>query len=228
MPEPNIYIVIPVFNEARYIGSVIEGIQSAGYTEIVVVNDGSSDLTGEIARNHGALVIDHAVNLGAGAATQTGLTYSLQNHADMVVTIDGDGQHNPKEIKLLIQEMEHTRADLIIGHRFRSQNKIPRSTRILNWFGDILTFLMTGRLFTDSQSGFKVLNHKALKAIDLHLNGYAFCTEMLRQAVTFNLKVKYVPISVDYHHHVHKKGQNLYNGFITAFNLIFSQHPRKL
>ena len=156
MNNKDIYIVIPAKDEARRIGVVLKKIKKEGYFNVIVVNDGSSDNTAEVSRKLGATVLTHIVNLGPGAATQTGMDYALRKGAKVVVTLDADDQHCPTDINSLIEEMEKEQVDVVIGSRFlKKGNEVPQLRILFNKIGNYITAVFTGLLVTDSQSGFQ-------------------------------------------------------------------------
>lgn len=156
-------VIIPAFNESDHIGRVLEDVRaSMPEADILVVNDGSTDRTSEIARNAGAMVLDMPFNIGYGGAIQTGFRFAAEFNYDFVITIDGDAQHDPCSIKNLIQSAEQTGADVVIGSRFLEGNYqmslfrrmgVRLFSKIARWY--------TGIAFTDPTSGFQILNRKA-------------------------------------------------------------------
>ncbi|MCB0376759.1 MAG: glycosyltransferase family 2 protein, partial [Sinomicrobium sp.] len=177
---PNIYIVIPAKNEAGRIGQVIYQTILQGYEQIVVVDDGSTDNTCQVARQAGATVLSHRINLGAGAATQTGIEYALGQGADIIVTLDGDNQHFPEDIAKLVETLIEKEVDVVIGSRFLLANEeIPPLRRLYNRIGNVITRLITGTSTSDSQSGMKAFRATFARHIDFHFNGYEFCTEFI-------------------------------------------------
>jgi glycosyltransferase involved in cell wall biosynthesis len=215
-----VFIVIPAYNEEKHIENVLTACQREGFSDIIVVNDGSNDKTGEIAKHHGAIVVEHMINRGVGASTQTGIEAAKLLGADIVITLDADGQHNPKDIHTILQPLEEEGIDITIGSRFLQNNRIPFLRRLFNVIANILTMLLTGIYLTDSQSGMKGLGTKALEHIHISSNGYEFSSEMIREAVYHHLRIKEVPISVLYTRYSLSKGQNLATGMITMFKLI--------
>jgi len=209
------YIVIPAKNEDSYISSLINQIKTLGYHNIVVVNDQSTDKTSELAEEfEDVVVLDHVINLGAGASTQTGIAYAVSKSADVIVTIDADLQHNPKDICRLISHMEEEGSDLVIGSRFiQPKNKIPASRRFYNGVGNVISFLLTGPNLTDSQSGLKAISGPLSKKLDLNYDGFEFCMEIIKQAHAKNFKIDEIPVDVRYTAETTKKGQNLKSGF---------------
>jgi glycosyltransferase involved in cell wall biosynthesis len=211
--------VIPAFNEAQRIGAVIQGAKKH-VPDIIVVSDGSTDDTAEIARAAGARVIEHSVNSGAGAATMTGLLAARSLGFDTAITIDADGQHSSDDIPRLLQELQTQHADLVIADRFGRKNKIPLIRRFLNWAGNVVTFLVTGIYLPDTQCGFKVFGPKALFEVNLKMSGFEFCTEIIREAALHHWKVVSVPSKVVYSEYTLAKGQSSANALKVAAKIL--------
>lgn len=217
--------VIPAYNEAKRVAQVVTGARSVA-DAVIVVDDGSVDRTGEAAAQAGARVITHAQNMGAGAATMTGIEAARALGATMVVTLDADGQHDAKDIPLLLRPVEEGRADIVFANRFGMRNKIPLIRRVFNGIGNILTFLATSRWVSDSQSGFKVLGPTALREIDLRMTGFEFCTEIVRESVVHRWRVAEVPTKVIYSEYTMAKGQSFANGVKTALRILLRSFLR--
>lgn len=213
MHKEEIYIIIPAKDEEKSIGLVINKVQEEGFENIIVVNDGSEDDTASIARSQGAHVLTHIVNLGPGAATQTGLDYALKCGAKVMVTIDADNQHYPSDIWKLVNKMEEKQVQVVIGSRFLNQTQnIPWHRLLFNKIGNWVTALFTGLLVTDSQSGLKAMHVDFVKQIDLKLNGFEFCTEIINHINSQKASFLEVPIRVRYTEESMAKGQNFGNG----------------
>ncbi len=221
MNTNDVYIIIPAKDEGTRIGKVISKIQAEGFHNIVVVNDGSSDDTKLVATNLGATVLTHYVCLGAGAATQTGMDYAMRQNAKIVVTIDGDDQHCPTDIKALVQKMRKEQLDVVIGSRFlNKENEVPFVRIIFNKIGNVLTGLLTGLFVTDSQSGFKAMHTRFVRKAKINLNGYEFCTEIINLIKLNKASYAEVPIKVTYTKESREKGQNFFNGVKMVGTLI--------
>lgn len=218
----NTLIILPAFNEASVIEKVIATIEKAGFSKICVVNDGSTDNTAEIAKKAGAIVITHPINRGAGAATQTGLVYALRKGFAHAVLMDSDGQHLPEDIFRLQEKMSETKADIIIGNRFSTaQNKVPTHRIFYNQLANVFTNIFCKKNYPDTQSGFRLLNRKAIETISLRNRGFGFCSEMLIQAERAHLRVAFTPIQVLYTDYSMSKGQNLMQGIRTAKSILW-------
>ena len=190
-----IVAAIPAYNEERSIAKVVlRTRQKVG--RVVVVDDGSTDSTGEISEALGATVIRHRKNLGYGAALRTGFKTARELNATAMVMLDADGQHDPEEIPLLLKKIEEG-FDVVIGSRLRGKVRIPRYRR----YGiSILNFAMRRAHIdvTDSQSGYRAYSRKALAHIHPTEEGMSAGVQILLQARTGGLKVCEVPVKCDY------------------------------
>jgi glycosyltransferase involved in cell wall biosynthesis len=155
-------IVVPAYNEEEYLPQVLFDIRKSNpQADILVVNDGSSDDTSQIARETGVKVLDIPFNIGYGGAVQTGFRFAVEYGHDFVITIDGDGQHNPYHTNRLIDIMEREQADVVIGSRFLEGNyRIGIARRLGIWLFSKIAKLYTGVHITDPTSGFQLLNYK--------------------------------------------------------------------
>ncbi len=207
------YIVIPAKDESTRIGQVLHSLRDLGYQHIVVVDDGSSDNTGSIAKEFGAFVIKHPINLGPGAATQTGISYALEQGAEYIVTIDADTQHYPTDIEQLLDAILEQNTEVVIGSRFLSENNIPLTRIFYNKIANIVTYLATGIYLTDSQSGMKAFTADFCRKAKLYHNGFEFCVEIIRNISDLKVRYTEVPIQVKYTAETLQKGQNLWVGF---------------
>lgn len=218
----DVWIIIPAYNEAPAIGSVIRHVQQHGFNNILVINDGSSDDTAAIALRNGAEVITHIINRGAGAVAQTGIEFARRHKIEYIIQIDADGQHHAEDLLRFVQRMEHGGCDIIIGSRFAEYRKaIPPIRRFYNFISNILTNWFCQNWYSDSQSGFRMLNSRAIHKLDLRLDGFGYCSEMIIQAERLGLKIIEIPISVSYTEYSLSKGQNFAVGILTAFNLLW-------
>jgi len=195
------FVVIPAYNESEKIGRVLRGLFSQGIKSIVVVDDGSKDDTAQMARESGAIVLQHKINRGQGAALQTGNEYALKNNADFVVHFDADGQFDPSDIAPAVEFLQKNNLDAVLGSRFldaRSQIPFFKKYFILP-ISRFINNLITGANLTDVHNGFRVLNNNALKKIKISQSGMAHNTEIVKQLVKNNLNFAEFPVKVTYH-----------------------------
>lgn len=158
-------IIIPAYNEAESLPGVIRDIREHfSGSDILVVNDGSRDATGRIAREMGATVLDLPFNLGIGGAMQTGYHYAARNHYDRAIQFDGDGQHVAREIKKLLQPLDAGTADIVIGSRFLTPRNYKASAfrGIGIWLFSFVLSRILGTAVTDSTSGFRAANRRVI------------------------------------------------------------------
>jgi glycosyltransferase involved in cell wall biosynthesis len=160
-----VLVVIPAYNEERTIREVIRSIRaSVPQSDVLVVNDGSTDATGTIVREEGALILEHPYNMGIGATMQTGFLYALRNGYQVAVQIDGDGQHDPEFLPFLIEPIIKGKSNLVIGSRYLSDGGF-RSTVLrklgIKFFTNLI-WLVTGQRVTDPTSGFRSMDRKGI------------------------------------------------------------------
>lgn len=155
-------VVIPAYDEAEYIGSVVDDVRKYNpYADILVVNDGSADATSDIAKQRGVMVLNLPFNIGYGGAVQTGFRFAVDYGYDMVVTLDGDAQHDPASVKNLFDAMDDTAADFVVGSRFlEGAYKMGFARKLGVWLFSRIARLHTGTGFTDPTSGFQLLDRK--------------------------------------------------------------------
>jgi glycosyltransferase involved in cell wall biosynthesis len=221
-PRRKIVVVIPAFNESAVIGNVIASIpKTIDDMDVVclVVDDGSADKTATVAKSKGAIVARHIVNLGVGAATRTGLRAAKDLNPDVVVTIDADGQHDPSEISALVKCLVEDKYDVVIGSRILQPDGMPVSRVGANLLLNLITFIVYGKVVSDSQSGFKAFNRRSLDIIELDSAGYEICSEIVGEIVRNQLNYKSLPIKAVYTQYSKAKGQHFLNGINLILNL---------
>lgn len=215
----DIHIFIPAYNEEKSIRQVILEIKENGFKNIYIIDDGSMDRTSAIAKSEGVKTIKHIINRGVGAATQTAIEYARKNKFQRMVLMDADGQHNPSDIEKLTHEMNISDADMVIGSRFlQGESNIPFSRRLYNSIGNRLINLTCKNKYSDTQSGFKLLNKNAIHSLDLSIDNFAFCSEMILLAEKQNLLIKEISIQVRYSEYSLSKGQGFLEGVKTIFS----------
>lgn len=212
-------IIIPALNESKVIAEVLHGIpkklKGISQLSVLVVDDGSTDSTKEEAGKAGAYVLSHVINRGLGAAIKTGLSWAREQNTDITITFDADGQHNPKDIPKIIKPILESRADLVIGSRFRKKQNIPLDRLVLNWFANLATLFFFGVFSTDSQSGLRAFSKKAISLIDFKADRMDFSSEILLEANKHKLRVAEIPIQAIYTPYSRAKGQKNLNAIPT-------------
>jgi glycosyltransferase involved in cell wall biosynthesis len=226
MHKQRVFVIIPSFNEATVLGATLESLLPLGYS-VIVVDDGSDDDTYSIAKRFPVHYLRHGVNLGQGAALQTGMSYALKNGAEVVVHFDADGQHPPDQIPALIEPVLAGECDVVLGSRFldrRDSALVPRSKRLLLRMGRLVNGLLSGLWLTDTHNGFRAFSRRAAAEINLLENGFAHATELLDQIRRAGLCYKEIPSTIQYSDYARQKGQRLSN----SFNIVIDMVLRKV
>jgi len=194
-----ITIGIPAYNEEKNIASIITKLKNIT-DSIIVCDDGSSDMTSEISKNLGAVVISHKKNMGYGAAIRTIFQKSIELDSDILVTFDADGQHRIDDVSKILQPLENNEADIVIGSRFLdNESKVPNYRKIGIKVITQVTNASLKKKLTDSQSGFRAYNKQALTQISPSEMGMGISTEILIKASNKGLRIAEIPITILYH-----------------------------
>jgi len=189
--------IIPAYQVAPYLTNVIDGTKKY-LDDILVVDDGSTDNTGDIAKACNVYVITHETNNGKGAALKTGFDYAIKHGYEAVITLDGDGQHSPKYIPGFFRAHDKTQAGLIIGSRVHDKADMSFPRRCSNFLtSHILSYLLRTQI-EDSQSGYRLITIPLLKKVRLNSDRYQLETEIIIKAVQEGYKIGFTPIKVVY------------------------------
>lgn len=216
---PGAWIVIPAFNEAAVIGEVVADVRSV-FDNVVCVDDGSSDDTGEIARRAGAHLVRHPINLGQGAAIQTGVEYARkQPGAQVFATFDGDGQHRVKDLAAMVDRLCSEDVDVVIGTRFGAAagTRPPFLKRLVLQTAARLSRRGRRLGLTDTNNGLRVFNKKVADGLDITMSGMSHANEFIMLIAENHWRVVEQPVEVLYTAYSKSKGQPLLNGV----NIIF-------
>ena len=217
-------VVVPVFNERSALGEVLEALLAV-FPRVVCVDDGSSDGSAALARSYGVDVLEHAVNLGAGAATQTGVRHALRDRAvSHVVTFDADGQHRVEDAVAMWRTACEDHVDVVLGTRFSGDTAtMPLSRRLLLRLATAYTRATTGLAVTDTHVGLRVFSRRAAEGLDIRLPGMAHASEVLGWVARSGLPYREVGVDVQYTAYSLRKGQRNLNAVNIAVDLIMSR-----
>ena len=213
-------VVVPAYHEADRIATVVSGLL-LHFRSVIVVDDGSSDATGEQARAAGARVVSHPVNLGQGAALQTGFAFALTDpDMEHVVTFDADGQHRVDDAVRMVALARETGVDVVLGSRFLEPGaELPRARRAVLRAGVGFTRMTTRLPVTDTHNGLRVLNRRAVRAIDLTLADMAHASQLLGLIARRGLTWVEAPVVIDYADATRRRGQSNLNALNIVFDL---------
>lgn len=219
----DIWVILPAYNEENVIEDVLNEIFKRGLN-LVVIDDGSTDRTNDIARavieeypGRGHLY-RHPINRGLGATLKTGIEACLKLDADIMVTFDADGQHNPDDILPVCQPIIDGHADVVIGAR--EFDDMPGVKKVSNQLMNMITWIFYGAHVKDSQSGLRAFNRKAAIALDIESREYGISSEIIREIKRKELKMEEVPIETIYTEYALSKGTNLKIGVKILLRMI--------
>ncbi len=220
------WVVIPAFNESRVIRGVVDAVARTG-GHVVVVDDCSRDGTFESLQGSHAHRLRHPVNLGQGAALQSGITYALDCGAEFVVTFDADGQHDPREIISMVEALKSANVDIVLGSRFVAGGRgvgMSGGRRLLLKAATLFTRITTGLRLTDTHNGFRAMTRRAAQNICITQNRMAHASQILTQIADAHLKYLEYPVTVTYSAYSMEKGQRAGN----AFNILWESFMGRL
>ncbi len=217
--------VIPAYNEESKIGGVVKATLPF-VSEVLVIDDGSTDQSGQLAALAGARVYRHLTNCGLGAALGTALAAALDRGAEIIVTLDADGQHDPVEIPKLVRLLEDDLADVVLGSRLLDSRGMPWPRRLANQLGNLLTFIFFGLWVTDSQSGFRAFSRAAAAAIQIRSNRMEVSSEIVAEIRRLGLRLAEAPIRAIYTDYSLAKGQSFWVGLKTVYKLLWRRLGR--
>jgi glycosyltransferase involved in cell wall biosynthesis len=221
-------IIVPAFNEGTVIKSTLTEVLQA-CPVVICVDDGSSDNTAKEVLSTNATLVQHPINMGAGAATQTGVEFALQDeNVQYFVTFDGDGQHRVEDIAPLLKHLQDNKLDVVFGSRFLG--------KVENIKGIKAVFLKVVKLFnklttrvelTDPHIGLRVFNRKFAESLDITLHGFAHASEIVEHIGEGDFKYGEYPVTVIYTDYSLKKGQPMLNAVNIIFDLFFNKVIKK-
>lgn len=218
------FVVVPAYNEEKTVENVLEDLLKMGF-DFVVVDDGSSDDTNKIVtriikEKKQGLLCKHLLNRGLGAAIKTGIEAALAQGADIIVTFDADGQHDPEDINTVIMPIIKNEADVAVGKR--DFKEMPSSKKYGNQIMNFITLIFYGIRVSDSQSGLRAFNRKAAQSIIINARDYGVSSEIIGEVKRHQLKLEEVPMKTIYTDYTMKKGTNLYEGLKILIKLILN------
>ncbi|RKT17388.1 glycosyl transferase family 2 [Streptomyces sp. 1114.5] len=224
----DVWLVIPAYNEGQVIADVVEGARKT-FPNIVVVDDGSGDDSAKHIMGTGAHLVRHPVNLGQGAALQTGLAYALaQPGAKYFATFDADGQHQTADVEKMVALLREGETDVVLGSRFIEQNgQVPWIKRVVLRTAATVSPTARKLKLTDAHNGLRVLNREAAGRLRITMNGMAHASEIVSFLAGSDLRVAELPVDILYTDYSRAKGQSLINGVNIIFDISLRERSRR-
>lgn len=211
-PRQAVWIVVPAYNEQTRLATTLAALR-ARRDPVVVVDDGSTDRTGQIADQEGVWYLRHLFNCGQGAALQTGIDFAVRRGARIIVTFDADGQHMVEDIERVVQPIREGRADVVLGSRFLGSTVgLPRTRWLILKLGVLFTRLFSRVRVTDTHNGLRAFSREAAQRIHITMGGMAHASEILEQIREHDLRYCEVPVTIKYFDETLEKGQSNWNG----------------
>lgn len=216
-------VVIAAYNESRMIAEVVRDARRL-FRTVVVVDDGSRDSTAADALAAGATVLVHPINLGQGAALQTGIAYACRERFPYVVTFDADGQHRPEDAANMLALLEAADAQVALGSRFLgSTEDMPAARRWLLRAATVFTRITTGLRVTDAHNGLRVLRADAAETLRIRQNRMAHASEILEEIARHDLRYIEAPVVIRYTDYSKAKGQSGFGAFNILLDLLLAR-----
>lgn len=229
MPTPlpqtanqDIVVVMPAYNENGMVRQTAELLLQQGIRALIIVDDGSDTPVIHLVHDLPVIVLRHKVNLGQGAALQTGFSHAKKLNADILVTFDADGQHDVQDIPALVAPLRGQEADIVLGSRFLPGSGAHPgfSKKIVLKLARLINFLLSGALLSDAHNGFRALNREALQKIMLTENRMAHASEILFETRRHKLRYCEVPVHIRYTEYSKQKGQSAWDSIKILFDLV--------
>ena len=219
--NPGVYVVVALYNEESVIKGVIDGLHEH-FSNVVCIDDGSTDNSAEVAEKAGAIVIRHPMNLGQGAAIQTGIAYCrAQEDMEYVVTFDGDGQHRVEDVLDMLSYSRRRDLAIVFGSRFLDKRTKPGfKKKVVLKVAVLITRVVTGLQLTDAHNGLRVLRRDAVAHVNLIQDRMSHATEIVHQLAESKLPWREFPVEVLYTDYSRAKGQSILNSINILFDLI--------
>jgi glycosyltransferase involved in cell wall biosynthesis len=220
------WIVIPAWREEKVVRGVVERLRTV-CPGIVLVDDGSGDATGAEALAGGAVVLTHAVNLGQGAALQTGIDFALLQGAEYVFTFDADGQHSPEALETMARVMAETGAEVVLGSRWLGTvESIPPMRKLVLRAAVVFTRFQAGLKLTDTHNGLRLFTRSAAGRIRITQPRMAHASELLEQIHRLGLRFAEAPVRISYTEYSLEKGQKLSGLFQVLLDIFYERWTR--
>jgi glycosyltransferase involved in cell wall biosynthesis len=222
----NVAVIIPVYNEGEVIESVVLDVLK-NFKNVVCVNDGSKDNSSEQIEKTKAYLVEHPINMGQGAALQTGIEFARQLDVDYFVTFDADGQHRIEDVKSMVKEINKGKVDIVLGSRFLGSTPgITKSKKFILKLAIKFSNATSGLKLTDTHNGLRVFNRKVAEGLQITLSDMSHASEILEIISAKKYRYVEVPVTIEYSDYSKGKGQSLINAVNIAFDAVLRKIAR--
>lgn len=222
----DVAVIIPVYNEGEVIAGVVKSVLKH-FKYVICVNDGSKDDSSSKILKTKAYLIEHPINMGQGAALQTGIEFARQLPVNYFVTFDADGQHRIQDVKLMLDEISKGKQDIILGSRFMGEAiNIDATKRIVLKLAIRFSNITSGLKLTDTHNGLRVFNRKVAEGMQITLPDMSHASEILEIIATKKFRYKEVPVTIEYSDYSRSKGQSVINAVNIAFDTLLRKVGR--
>ncbi len=220
-------VIIPVYNEEKVIrANIYEVLKDFKY--VVCVNDGSKDKSAKEISKTNAYLVNHPINMGQGAALQTGIEFARTLPVDYFVTFDADGQHRISDVKNMVNEISKGDVDIVLGSRFiGSAVGMSRSKRLILKLATIFSNIVSGMKLTDTHNGLRVFNRKVAEGMQITLPDMAHASEILEIIKLNKYRYTELPVTIDYTEYSKSRGQSSINAINIVFDLLFKGRTKR-
>lgn len=218
------FLIVPLYNEATVLEDVLNNMKKK-FSNIVCVDDGSRDDSAKIAKKCNVMLVKHPINMGQGAAIQTGIEYALQyDNAQYFVTIDSDGQHSTDEAQAMLNYLKKNKFDIVLGSRFKGQAKnISITKKIFLWAAAKFTKFTTRVNISDAHNGLRVFNRKFAENLNIKLHDFSHASEIIHRIGEGKYRYSEYPVTITYTDYSKSKGQPMLNSVNIIADLLFSR-----
>ncbi len=222
--HPDTAVIVPVYNEEKVIVNTVSDINEE-FSNIVCIVDGGKDNSANQIRKTHALLVEHSLNLGQGAALQTGIEFALLNpDIKYLVTFDADGQHSIADVKKMLKILKQENLDIVVGSRFLGETiNMPTTKKIILKLAVAFTNVFSSVDLTDTHNGLRVFNRAFAEAIDIRMSGMSHASEIIDKIGRGNWKYKEVPVTISYSDYSKQKGQSMLNSVNILADMLLSR-----
>lgn len=228
MQSTEVAVIIPVYNESEVISEVVNKVLNI-FSNVICIDDGSKDNSAQAIAKTKATLVKHPINLGQGAALQTGIDYALLNkNIQYFVTYDADGQHDLNDVLLMLETIKKSKVDIILGSRFLGKaEKITWLKRKVLKLAVLFSNTTSGIKLTDAHNGLRVFNRRVAEQLNITMPDFSHASEIIERIADKKFSYKEVPVTIHYTDYSRKKGQSIINAINISFDMLLNKVTKK-